>query len=284
MIPYLLLLCSPIVSCGQSIAQKQYNLRSRSPNVILFSALTTLCALAFFLVSSGLRLDFDSRVLPYSLAFAVSYAAAWVGTVLALRYGSLALSSLIVSFSLIFPTLYGVLLGEAVSGRLAVGIALLLAALALVNLKRGEARQPLSWKWGVCVGAAFLGNGVCSVASNMQKRALGEAYAHEFMICALLAAFVLLMAAALFKSHGIRAELRNALPYAAANGVCNALLNLIILTLIGRLPNTVLYPTNSALNMVFTFLLAHFAYRERFSAAQYAGYALGVVSVALLNL
>ena len=45
-----------------------------------------------------------------------------------------------------------------------------------------------------------------------------------------------------------------------------------------------LYPTNSALNMIFTFLLAHFAYRERFSAAQYAGYALGVVSVALLNL
>lgn len=283
MLHYLLLLCLPVVNCCQNIAQKQYNLKYKSPNVILFSAVTSVIALGFFLITSGLRLDFSPRLIPYALGFALGYSAGWVGTVLAVRYGLMAISTLIVSCSLIFPTVYGILLGEAVTPTVVVGIVLLLTAFVLVNLKFDKSSR-FSWKWFACVMVAFFGNGLCSITQNMHKRVLGDSYSHEFMIIALGAASALLFGYALLTSRDIRSDFRACLPYSAANGAANAVINFLVLMLIGRIPNTVLYPTSSALNMIGTFLLAFFAYKERFSRMQYVGYVLGMASIVLLNL
>lgn len=283
MIYYLLLLLTPVVSTSQSIAQKQYTLKKKEPNVILFSAFTSLIALCFFLITSGFRLQFDVRLVPYALGFAVCYAAAWVGTVLAVQYGLMAISNLIITCSLIFPTSYGILMGEAVTPRIIAGMAMLLISIVLVNLKFSQ-KGKFSFKWLMYVLVAFLGNGVCGVMQNMQKRVLGDSYAHEFMIIALAAAFVLLMGYALMRGRNIGRQIRECLPYAMGNGVANAFTNFFMLLLIGNIPNTVLYPTNSALGMLCGFLLAFFGYKERFSIPQYIGYVLGVASIVLLNL
>lgn len=283
MIYYLLLICVPLVSCLQSISQKQYNLRIKEPNIILFSAFTSLIALGFFVVSSGFRLEFDTGLVPYALCFAVCYASAWVGTVFAVRYGLMAITNLIISCSLIFPTMYGVLMGETATPMVIVGICMLLAAFVLVNLKSGS-KGSFSLKWFVCVMIAFVGNGGCSISQNMQKRALGDSYSHEFMIIALAAATVMLFAAAIYSSKDIKSDIKMCLPYAAGNGIANAVVNLLIITLIGNIPNTILYPTNSALGMAVTFLISYFAYKERFSVTQYIGYAMGMASIVILNI
>ena len=280
---YVLLCVSPVFACLQSVAQKQYNLRSKQPDVILFSAVTCLIALVFFVLTSGLRIDFDARVVPYSLAFAACYASAWVATVYAVRYGPIAITSLIISLALVFPVLQGVLLGEAVTIPMALGFALLIGAMVL-STPRGDGEGGFTVKWFVWTLIAFLGNGGCMIASNMQKRVLGEGYSHPFMILALAVAFATLFALSVVKNRGVSREALGCLPYASLNGASNGLMNLIILTVIGHIPNTVLYPTNAALGMLLTFLLAYFIYKERFTRAQYVGYALGVVSVALLNL
>jgi len=283
MVYYLLLLLQPVVSSCQSIAQKQYTLREKSPNVLLFSAITSLIALCFFLITSRFDLLFDARLVPYALGFAVCYASAWAGTVFALRFGPMALSTLIISCSLVFPTVYGLILGESATPAVILGICLILAAIILVNLKFGQ-KQKFSLKWFLCVMVAFLGNGCCSIMQNMQKRTLGDSFTHEFMIIALSASFILLLIAACLTTKSVRQDFRACLPYASANGVANALLNFLMLTLIGNIPNTVLYPSVSALNMILTFLISFFAYKERFTLPQYIGYALGAVSVVLLNL
>lgn len=283
MLYYLLLLCVPVVSCCQSVAQKQYNLKTEKPNIILFSAFTSIIALCFFLITSRLQLNFDARLIPYSLGFAVSYAAAWVGTVFAVRYGLMAISSLIISCSLIFPTVYGVINGEQLTAKIVIGVALLMAALVLVNL-RFERRDKFSMKWLMWVLIALVGNGICSIMQNMQKRNLGDSYAHEFMIIALAAASIMLLALSGIFRPGFIASAKICVPYSAANGVANALVNLMQITLIGNIPNTILYPTNAALGMVFTFLLAFLRYKERFSRAQYLGYILGMASIILLNI
>ena len=283
MIYYLLLLCLPVVNCCQSIAQKQYNLKYEKTNVILFSAVTSVMALGFFLITSGLKLEFDAALIPYALAFAVAYSSAWVGTVLAVRYGLMAISSLIVSCSLIFPTVYGIMLGEPVTATVIIGMGLLLAAIVMVNLKFDKSAK-FTWKWFACVMVAFFGNGLCSITQNMQKRALGDSYSHEFMTIALAAASLMLLGYAALTSKNLRGDFKACLPYSVANGAANAVINFLMLLLIGNIPNTVLYPTNSALNMIATFLLAFFAYKERFSKTQYVGYVLGIASIILLNI
>ena len=283
MIYYLLLLCMPLVNCCQSIAQKQYNLKYEKANVILFSAVTSVIALLFFLITSGLKLEFNPGLIPYALAFAVAYSAAWVGTVLAVKYGLMALTTLIVSCSLIFPTACGIFLGEPVTATIVIGMILLLASMVMANLKFDRSAK-FTWKWFACAMVACVGNGICSVSQTLQKRMVGDSYSHEFMILALAAAAVLLFGYAALTSSDLRGDFRRCLPFATANGAANGLINFLVLVTIGHIPNTVLYPSLSALNMVATFLLAFFAYKERFSKIQYAGYALGIVSIVLLNL
>lgn len=283
MMYYLLLLLMPVMSCCQTASQKQYTVKHSSPNVILFSAVTSVIAFFFFLFTSGFQLEFRWALVPYALCFGVAYAAAWVGTVLALRYGLMAISTLIISFSLIFPTVYGIILGESVTWVTVAGMALLFLAMVLVNLQFGKGGR-FSWKWFLCVMVAFFGNGVCSISQNLQKRALGESYTHEFMMIALICASVLLFGYALMTSKNIRADFRACLPYSAANGIANAVSNFLLLTMIGNIPNTVLYPTNSALGMIASFLLGHLKYKERFGKLQYIGYVMGVISIILLNL
>ena len=175
------------------------------------------------------------------------------------------------------------MLGEAVTLEIVVGVALLLAAFVLVNLKPDKGSR-FSWKWFACVMVAFFGNGLCSITQNMQKRALGDSYSHEFMIIALAAASLMLLGYAALTSKNLRGDFKACLPYSVANGAANAVINFLMLLLIGNIPNTVLYPTNSALNMIATFLLAFFAYKERFSKTQYVGYVLGIASIILLNI
>ena len=283
MLYYLLLLCMPVVSCCQNISQKQYTLKISAPNTMLFSSITAFIALCFFIVTSGFDLQFVPELIPYALGFAVCYAAAWAGTILGLRNGPMAITNLIISYSLIFPTIYGVTIGETVTPTVIIGILLLLSSFVCVNFNSGS-KGRFSAKWFFCVMIAFTGNGFCSIMQNMQKRALGDSYTHEFMIIALSIASVMLFMAAMFTGKDIPGDLKACAPYAAANGVANALGNMILLTIIGNIPNTILYPTNSALGMIGVFLLSFIIYKERFSKQQYAGYALGMVSLILLNI
>ncbi|MBQ2956576.1 MAG: DMT family transporter [Clostridia bacterium] len=283
MIYYLLLISLPLVGCCQSISQKQYMLKEKEPNVILFSAITSLIALFFFLLTSRFDLVFDGRLVPYSLGFAVSYSAAWIGSVFAVRYGNMAISSLITSCSLIFPTTYGIIMGETITPQIIVGVVLLFTAIVLVNLKL-DPNDKFSVKWFVFAMISFLGNGACSIMQNMQKRLLGDSFTHEFMIIALSVAFVLLLVFSCATSKNIRADFKVCLPFATTNGMANGAVNFLMLTLIGNIPNTILYPSMSALNMIAAFLLSYVVYKEKFSRLQYVGYVLGVVSIVLLNL
>jgi len=171
-----------------------------------------------------------------------------------------------------------------VTVKLILGVLMLLTAIVLVNLKLNR-RDKLSMKWILYVALSFAGNGTCSIVQNIEKRALGETFTHEFMIIGLAAAFVFLIAFACVKSgKAVGKELKICLPYGAGNGLSNAMVHFLMMTMIGNIPNTIMYPTGSALGMVVAFLLAYVVYKERFTKPQYAGYALGVLSIILLNI
>lgn len=190
---------------------------------------------------------------------------------------------MIISCSLVIPTALGIVLGEAVTTKKVVGMALLLAAIALVNLKFDE-KSKFSLKWFIWVMIAFFTNGLCSASQNLHKVRLGDSYGHEFMIIALTLSAILLFAYVFMTSKGLKAELRVCLPYTLLNGMSNAAMNLLIIVIIGYIPNVVLYPTFSALSMIISFLMGFVLFKERFTKYQYVGYGLGIVSIVLLNL
>lgn len=279
---YLLLALTTMCLSAQQLIQKRYNQKTENPNQFLFLAFTALAATVFFIAASLFRLSFDPAVLPYSLGFAAAYIAATVGLIYALKLGSMAITALVNSYSLLIPTFYGIIfLRESVKVAGIIGIALLLVSLFLLGAKKERATGGV--KWLVFLVVAFVGNGMCSTVQKIQQINMDGAYKSEFMIFALIAAFVVFAGFAL-----ARGNVKNNLPpcagFGSLNGVFNGAVNFIVLILTGLIPNSVLFPCISAGGIVLSLFTALFLFKEKLSAFQIVGYVLGLASVILLNI
>ena len=293
---YFLLILTVFFCSYQNILKKEYSKRC-SGGVYTFSGMVCLAAMAVFLV---INRDFDVTLplLLYSIAFSISYAAVSVCFVLALRYGSVANTSLIIAYSLMIPTLYGIVfLNDPLGVLKIVGFVLLVVSLFLTNYTpksarvtdESEAKKKKSsvWLWLIFLTISFVGNGMCSVIQKMEQVQLGdEAQANLFMVIALAINTVFMFTMALFveKPKTVAMVCKKTWWIATICGVFNGLTNFLVLVLNGMLPASVLFPVISAGGIVFIFLYSVLVYREKFKPMQIAGFVLGAGAIVLLNL
>lgn len=296
---YLFLILIVIFIIVQDIAKKQYNLKVEKSNGFIFSAIVALFAMLFFLASSGFKLNFTPEIIPYSLSFAATYGTALISVFLAIKWGPLALTLLVTSYSLIIPAFYGMIaLGDPLNTTKIIGLALLAASLLMISTvlerKQGDRsnEKKFSVKWMVALILGFIGNGMCSVVQKMQAVAFYDEasntslYKNEFMIIALAGAFIVLVICALINKEDIRVGTVPCIGLAALTGISNGIVNLLVMVLSapGKIDASILFPSISGGGIVLGFLLAIFVYKERLSKLQYVGYAIGTASVVLLNL
>lgn len=280
---YLILVITVLITSSQNIFIKQYNVKNSRPNRLLYTGVAALFALLFFMISSGSRLQFTLEFVPYSIGFALAYACALVGQNNAIGAGSLSISSLVNSYSLIIPTLYGILfLRESLKPVAYVGIGLLLVSLYFINKKDDSVRFSVKWIFWLLVG--FVGNGMCSTIQKMQQLRFDGAYKNEFMIVALGMVAVILGIIVLIREKDILPQLKGCLRYATLGGLANGATNLLVMVLTALLPTAVLFPSISAGGIIIMFVVSRFVYKEEISRQQMIGYLLGISSVILLNI
>ena len=280
---YILLLIVILAMSSQNIFVKQYNVKSKAPDQFLFSAISALFAMVFFLISSGDGMHFTWEFVPYSVGFAIAFAAALVGLNLSIASGPLAVSSLVMSYSLIVPTLYGIIfLKDSLKPTAYIGIALLLVSLYFINMKKESAI--FSFKWLIYLAIGFVGNGMCSTIQKMQQLKFEGAYKNEFMVVALLVVFVMLMAIVLIRKGDLKAQFKDCRIYGPLNGIANGATNLLVMILTGLIPTAILFPSISAGGIAIMFFVSVFVYKEKLSKKQMIGYAVGMLSVILLNI
>ena len=276
------------VVCGismQQISQKIYSTRNGGGNFV-FSAVSALCAMLFFLAASGGELSFKAEILTYSLAFAVAYAASIIGLFLAIKSGPLSLTSLFTSYSLIIPTAYGiVILNEPIDMFVVLGIVLLLISLSLVNGNSQDKEKRVSVKWILFVLLSFVGNGLCTVIQKIQQQNFAGEYKSEFMIVALGAVAIMLGILTLVSDKKVwKSSLKSAGVWCALCGLCNGLVNLLVMLLTNRMNVSIMFPLISAGGIVVTFIVSQCVYKENLSLKQKAGVLLGILAVIALNL
>ncbi len=279
---YLLLSAVVIFAAGQNAAKKSYQRKTETSTVFLFSLVATITAMLLFVLLSRFRLSFTLALAPYALGFALSYACAMLGSVLAMKYGSMAIALLASSYSLVIPTLYGVTaLGENVSVFAIVGFALLLLSLFLIRRPAEQCKK--DWKFFLCLLLSFAGNGFCSLVQKLQQTAFAGANKSEFMILSLgLCALFLFVGVAVNRER--LSPDRKELFFGTLCGASNGMMNYLVMVLTGLLPNVVLYPSISSGGVVLGFVVATLGYGERLYKRQYVGYFLGLASVLLLQM
>ena len=281
-----LLICLCILTLSvQSVFKKQFG-QTGIKGDLTYSALVTAFALLVFLITSG-KPVLSPEIIPYSLAFAAVYVGGTVTSVLALRWGSLAITSLIMSYSLIIPTAYGLLfLNETAGVPQILGIVILLVSLFLVKGRDAYSQtKGFSVKWLIAVSISFVCNGLCSVIQKEQQRLFNGSYNGGFMILALaVAAAVSFAAGFLAEGQNWKQLIRRGFPSAALCGLSNGVTNYLVLVIVASVSASLFFPVLSAGQLIFTFLISVFFYRERFSPKQLVGLVLGIAALVLLNI
>ncbi len=275
---YLLLAAAVMFAAGQNAVKKSYQRKKEHSAVFSFSLVASLSAMLLFVFLSRFRLGFTLDLIPYALGFSVSYGCALFGSVLAMKYGAMAIALLASSYSLVIPTLYGItVLHETMSIFAVAGLGALLVSLFLI--RRPTRQGEKDWKFFLCLLFSFLGNGFCSLVQKMQQTAFAGEKKSEFMILSLgLCALFLLIGVLVKRQRPNHTEWS----FGALCGVSNGMMNYLVMVLTGLLPNVVLYPSISAGGVALGFVVATLGYGERLYKRQYVGYVLGIASILLL--
>ncbi len=280
---YLLLVVVIVFVTLQNVLKKFYNSTAEKPCAFFYSSVSCFCALITFVFFSKFNLNFSLELIPYSLAFAASYGSAVVGSFLAIQYGSLSITLLITSYSLIIPTFYGMIAFDNKLGMLGIiGLIMLFVSLFLVNYTKE--RVKINVKWIISLMFAFFGNGFCSAVLTVQQNDFDGKYKSEFMIGALVICVVVMSAVGLITREKPLKSWKKLLLTSSSCGIANAVVNYFVMVLTGLLPAVILYPSISAGGLVLGFFVALLMYKEKLTKAQIVGYCLGTFSVILLNI
>ena len=278
---YLIIIIAGI--SGQNIAKKFYTEKTGTSGTYLFSSLTALFSMMFFLVTSK-NISWNPGIVAYSIAFALSFSTALLSGMLAIANGSLSLSSLMISYSLMIPTFYGIaFLKESISIYFIIGLGLLAISLFLVN--KNNDKCPITPKWLLFVFLSFAGNGLCSTVQKMQQIKFDGEYKNEFMIISLAIVFLIFAVATLvtnkdnFKSNFYYARF-----ITVASGAMNGIVNLLVMVLSGTMAVSVMFPLISAGGIIVTYVVSKVFYKEKLTKIQFAGFLTGLASIVFLNI
>ncbi|MBO5510284.1 MAG: EamA family transporter [Clostridia bacterium] len=285
---YLLLFLTALFIVFQKVIQDRYNAKCRS-GVFLFSGMISFFAMCFFMAVNR-DWTWSSELIIPAVSFGLSYAAATVFVVLAIRCGSLAKTTLITSYSLLVPAFAGlIILREPLGLPMIAGMILLVLSLWLTNHRKKTADAPkekISLKWLVFVLLGFVGNGMCSTVQKLAPHYLGaDVNLTLSTIAALgLSTVVLIAASFLTRETDLKSTLRVGGPLSLFCGLFNGAVNYLAIYLNQFIPASVMFPVLSAGELILIVPYSLLVRRERFTAKQWAGFAVGVVSVVLLNL
>lgn len=265
-----------LCAAGQSVLSKEYAINNEDTASFNLNR-------AFFggliFVGYGLfvGLNFHLPTFSYGAIYGVFLSLSMYFGLKALATGPMALTSILVSFSLIIPYLFGVfVLDEKVTVFSVTGMLFLVISIAVLNFRK---EGNMSLKWSLYVLFTLLANGFCSLVQKLHQTRFPGDYRNEFMIFSLLFVFLVLVITSVAKRQKIKYS-----SYGALCGVFNGGANYIVLYLSATENASVLFPVISVTNIIAVWIIGRARYKEKMRLIQVFGLIAGVISVILFNL
>ncbi len=260
----------------------------------LFTIFSAIATLLFFACYNRFTFVYDRTTTIFAVIKAVLYIVAMFANIRAMKCGSVALTSMVASFSLLLPTAFGILYWkEPIRPCFPFGMVLFCASIILFNLEKRNAadgtgsKKRVNLRWLVYASLLFFSNGLSSILSTYHQKTGGDQFRGEVMV---ISKIIVIVAISIFVAIRLRGGIRSRLKHAAIYGMGYGLLNsgislgVMILATNGVIPQSVFYPVISVGVLVLVFAISRILFRERFSKPQYIGVMLGAVSILLLQI
>ena len=244
----LIYICAVVFTVTQTVTTKLY--AAKCSNSVIFNAIKATIALLFFAIISlnGVRWHTPSVI--FGFLYGVSLSLAMYTAYTSISLGIASLTSVLVSFSVLIPILYGVIFcNEEVSATKITGFICLIFALVSANIdkmRRTSGKETNYAKWILFVFATFLLNGTCSVLQKMHQNYYPGEFLKEFMVSAMIFSTVIFVVAFSLKVSVRDFKAAEGKRYAVISGVANAVTNYSTLALAGIEHASVLFPLISA--------------------------------------
>ena len=291
---YLLLGISILANLGgasmKKFLTKRYENTVSSQQII--NAVTSLVSAGSLLIlADGLNASLFTVLL--ALVFGIVTALQTITFLQALEYGPFSYTSVIISLSMLIPTLSGAIFwDETIAPVQIVGILLMVGCFILSVNVIGEQKKA-SLKWLLLCLTNFILTGAIGI---MQKVHQSSAYRNErdmFLILAFLVSFVYSAASwgilavknrGQEKSTDCKPSVIGILPVLLmiGSGICFAANNKLNLYLSGVMDSALFFPLVNGVGLILTSLAAFIFFRERLNRRQWVGLAMGIVAVLCL--
>ena len=268
-----------VCSASQLALGKQYSKKGGSSLAfnINKAAIGTMLFLVWGLING---FSLHSQTILFGVGYGISLCISMHTGFKALSIGPMSITSIIASFSLIIPFLFGVIFwNEELNAFKYVGILLLLLSILFINLKK---ENRFSVKWLLYAFATLITNGICSVIQQMHQTKFQALYRTEFMFWALLCVLLLLFVT--YRTNGQSQAKLEFSVLGVFSGIANCMANYIVLYLSAVENASVLFPVISICNIVAVWMIGIIFFKERLRVLQVIGLVTGVVAVVLLKL
>ena len=271
-------------SVTQSAMTKFYT--KTSDDVIGFNVLKACSSFLLFAFFALFGFNFHIPTILFGAISGVLWTVSMFTAYCALKEGPMALTSILVSFSILIPIIYGFLfLHEPLTLFKITGICLLFCSVFLINAKKKQSEQKANKRWFFFVALTFLANGINSIVQKNHQTAYPQLYRKEFMIASMLICSLIFCCIALIQSKPKKEKkTKKQNSYAIIAGITNALANFFTIVLSGFQDASALFPSLTAGSTTLTLLCGIFVFKEKFKNVQIVGLLLGIGSIVFLNL
>ena len=286
MVSVIIYLLIVLASVTQSASTKLFNRQSSHSEV--FNAIKSLSALILFALMAIPGFTFHIPTVIFGLAYGAGICLSMYAGYKALCLGPMSLTSMLVSFSVVIPLIWGITFGnETLNAFKYVAFVLLFIAIISTNadkFKGGFGKETNYGLWLLFVVITFLCNGACSILQKQHQTLYPEAYSREFMFFAMLLCSLIFSVVAISRLSFKEIKETKGKLYGVVSGFSNGMANFLTLIMAGFENASILFPIISAGTVLSALLCGRFVFKEKLKANHYFALAFGILAIVFLKI
>lgn len=281
---YFLVIVSTV---AQSASTKKFT--RLGGNGTVFNAIkSAVAAVLLLVIALAFGFDWHLPTVLYGAVFGLFLCVSMYCGYKALALGPMSLTSMLVSFSVVLPLLYGVFFCDEPLGVLKyIAFMLIFVAILSANadkIKKSDKKTENYALWIFFVAMTFLVNGFSSIVQKRHQIVYPELYSREFTFYAMLVCAIVYLALALLKAPLSEWRAVKGKRYGLLAGATNGFASLFTVVLAGMENASVLFPIVSVGTILGSLLCGRFVFREKLKINHYVAFVAGAVAVLFLKL
>lgn len=297
MITYIFLILATLIATSKALLCKALgseNTTKKDTMLLNFKAFFVAFLCSLMLVADNLSQLFSISLfsITLSILFAASVALTQIMQMKALGNGPAPIVTLIYSSSFLIPIIYSLFaLNESVSYAQWGGVVLLAVALVLAVWKKEGKRALKSWLPASLI--TMLCSGISAIIQKNHQSSVHSNEVFPFLVYCLFFSTAFTALAYLLTSKtenkkrklvSIKKEQLRRVVLPLCLGVCVVVLNYLNLTLSGKLPSVIHFPTYNVGSLLLVSVISLIAFKEKTTSTQKLGFVLGVVAILIIGL